>query len=155
VETDAEDREMIDAEAYQKLLWDQSFTAHPTVGFTLWVAPDIDVQTLDELPALTWNLSSDANDMNGPDAWNFILNANVFGDGMDQAKSAMRHVDSLVQEWFEDPGPTVIDVDGDRIAVADGETLDYPSRQATSDLPARLVVQYSASYRLLMRSTRA
>jgi hypothetical protein len=142
---------MIDAEVYLDQLLDLSMTATPFVE-DLWVAPDIDVTIMQHFPALTWNIVGDGEPLNGPDAYGIILNASVFGEGMDAAKAVARYVDRTVMAWFEDPWPTAITVDGDRIVVSNGERLDLMTRLAAAEIEGRNVVQYSGSFRILLRA---
>ena len=141
---------MIDIEQYVGKLWTQSLTATPPPA-DLWVAPDIDVDTVKNLPALTWNIVGDGETEDGPGAVGIILNVNILGNGMDQAKDAARHVDDVAMAWFDDPWPTAITVDGDRIVVSDGDRIDMPTRIAEAMVEGRNLVQYSGSYRLLLR----
>lgn len=149
---------MIDAEQYLGLLWEQSFTADPLdldPPVDLWVAPDIDVDQLDHLPALTWNITGDGEAADGPNADGFILNVSIFGDGMDQAKATAIHVDEVAMKWFDDPWATAATFDNHSVVVATGERIDTPTRLPAAEINGRLVVQYSGSYRLLLRWTDA
>jgi hypothetical protein len=141
---------VIDAEVYIHDLIEQSMTATAPPS-DLWVAPDIDVDTLEELPALTWNLSGDSSTANGPGLWNYVLNVSIFGDGMDQAKQFAKYVDAMVQSWDVDPLATAIEVDGSDVACAGVDDVQLPARQATADIGGRLVVQYVGIYALALR----
>jgi hypothetical protein len=71
---------------------------------------------------------------------------------MDQAKATAMHVDDVVLAWFEDPWATAVEFDGVRVVVSEGERIDTPTRAAAAMIDGRNVVQYSGSYRLLLRS---
>lgn len=142
---------MIDIEQYIDLLWAQSLTAMPFEE-EIWVAPDIDVDTVsDHIPALTWNIQGDGEIQDVEGTYGVILNVNILGYGMDQAKAVAGHVDDVAMEWFEDPAPTRIDVDGSPVVVSLGDRQDLPTRIAQAEVDGRNLVQYSGSYRLLIR----
>lgn len=143
---------MIDAEAYIGQINLRDFEALRDDLDMPHVAPDIDTETLEEIPAIIWNLSGDGQQADGPGMWTFVLSYNIFGDGMDQAKAYARLTDRVANSWFADPWPTALEVDGDRIVISGGETIDLPTRTAQSIIDGRNVVQYSGSYAIMLRS---
>lgn len=143
---------MIDIEAYLAALMEQSYAANP-YDEDVWVAPDIDVDTVaDHIPAVTWNIQGDGEEQDVDETFGILLNANVLGNGMDQAKGVAKHFDGLVMEWFDDPAPTLIEIDGVRMVVSLGWRQDLITRIAQAEVEGRNLVQYSGSYRLLIRS---
>lgn len=141
---------MIDPEAYLKQLWDLAWESLDPAGRP-WTAPDIDTTILERLPALTWNISGDGQQASGPGLWTFVLNANIFGDGMDAAKALARAVTDVVEAWGEDPRPTRLTVDGYRMAIASADQIDIPTRLARSEIDGIDVVQYAGSWSLAIR----
>jgi hypothetical protein len=152
---------VIDVEVYLHLLMTQSIaTAFADDGFdpaqilaAPYCAPDIDVDTLDNIPAVTWNILADGEVANGPGLWNFVLNLSCFGHGMDQAKALMRGMHAIAERWDEATASTVIDVDGDDVWLSSVDTnRDIPTRLPAAIIEGRLLVQYSGSYGIGVRS---
>jgi hypothetical protein len=160
VEGDAGGQAVIDVDVYLHLLLTQSITAaFAAEGFDEvieaepWCAPDIDVDTLEKMPAVTWNILADGEVPNGPGLWNYILNLNCFGYGMDQAKALARGMHAIAEGWDENTAGTVIEVDGDDVWLSSVDTnLDIPTRLPAAIIEGRLTVQYSGSYAIGVRS---
>lgn len=160
MEGDAGDQDVIDVDVYVHLLLTQSITAAFAAGdfgdlieAAPSCTPDIDVDTLESLPAVTWNILADGEVANGPGLWNFVLNLNCFGNGMDQAKALARGMHSIAEAWEEATVSTVIVVDGDDVWLSSVDTdRDIPTRQAAAIIDGRLTVQYSGSYGIGVRS---
>jgi len=152
---------VIDVEVYLNLLLQQSIQAafdadefDPTlIPARPWCAPDIDVEILSKVPAVTWNITSDGEVANGPGLWNFLLNLNLFGVGMDQAKELTRVLHGIAVGWDDDTTSTVIAVDGNNVWLSSVDTdRDIPTRLPAAIIDGRQIVQYSGSYGIGVRS---
>jgi len=152
---------MIDVEVYLNLLLKQSIAAayaankfDPALfAAAPWCSPDIDIDTLDNFPAVTWNILADGEAANGPGLWYFVLNLNLFGNGMDQAKALMRVMHDIAEAWDADTATTAINVDGDDVWLSGVDTdRDIPTRLPAAIIDGRMVVQYSGGYGIGVRS---
>ncbi len=143
---------MIDAEVYMDRLLTQSYDAlAPQSDPRPSIKPDVDVDQLDDLPAIVWHLTGSGQTANGDGLWDYSLTVNIFGDGMDQAKAAMKTLYDVVHAWNDFPARTVIDIDGEPVWVSSVEDNDLPSRFPSAVIDGRHVVQYSGIFPLALR----
>lgn len=143
---------MIDAEMYMGKLLKQSYDAlDPQPMPRPNITPDVDMREVKNLPQIVWSLTGSGQTGNGEGLWFYTLHLLSFGDGMDQAKAAMKSFYDIVHAWDANPASTVIDVDGSPVCVAWLEDEDLPSRFPSADIPGRNVVQYGGSFPLALR----
>lgn len=143
---------MIDAEVYMGMLIKQSYDAlDPQPIPRPKITPDVDMREVDALPQIVWSVTGSGQTGNGDGLWFYTLHALVFGDGMDQAKAAMKTFYDIAHAWDADPASTVIDVDGCPVWLSFLEDEDLPSRFPSADIPGRNVVQYGGSFPLALR----
>lgn len=140
---------MIDAEVYLNLLLTRDYAALGVDADT--ITPDLDVDELDRLPAVTWNVVGAGQVANGGGLWSFILNMNFFGDGMDEAKASAKTGYDLVHGWDNDPTVTVLPVDGADTWVSALADQDIPTRLGRAVIDGRNVVQYAGSFAIDLR----
>jgi hypothetical protein len=144
---------VIDAEVYFKQLLDRDATdLQLDDSEETWVAPDLDIEFLERIPALTWNVSGDGQTSNSEGLWTYIFNINCFGIGLDQAKALARAGYDVVHGWGTDPASSRFVVDGDAIFVLEVQDIDLPSRVAKAMIDGRSVVQYSGTFAIALRS---
>jgi len=111
------------------------------------VSADIDITSLDELPVVSFILTSDpAND--GPGLYHFTLDINVFGEGMDAAKALAQMVDGIVFGWNGNEQARVDDI-GWVNAVG---YIQRFTRLPSSVIDGRNTTQYSGTYALALRN---
>lgn len=142
---------MIDGEAFLSKLIPRDVEALD-LDEDVSIAPDIDVDQLEHLPAILFTLIGDGQVANGDGLWNFILTLSTFGEGMDQAKRFARIGYDIAHAWNGNSAATVIDVDGEPTWVSDVSDIDVPSRLAAAQIPGRNVVQYVGSFGLALRN---
>lgn len=143
---------MIDAEVYLQTLIVRDTEEDLDPGEVVTIAPDIDVDQLEKMPALLWTLTGDGQVANGDGLWSYTLTLSVYGEGMDEAKRWARFFYKLVHYWDENPALTKLTVDGDPIWVSTLEDIDLPTRQSSADIDGRNVTQYVGSFALALRS---
>jgi hypothetical protein len=143
---------VIDAEVYLHQLLTRDYAAlSPQPSPAPFVGPGLDVGELDHLPSVIWHVTGSGQTANGDGLWLYTLSVNVFGNGMDDAKAAMKTFYDVVHAWDANPASTVLDVDGSPVWVSSLEDNDLPSRFPSADIPGRNVVQYGGSFPLALR----
>lgn len=144
---------MLDAEVYiNRLMLRDVEALADTFEETLLVAPDIDVNELDELPAILFTLTGDGQVANGDGLWSFILTLSTFGYGMDQAKQFAKLGYDIVHAWDQGGPGTVIEIDDEETWVSSVDDIDLPSRLPSALIAGRNVVQYVGSFALALRN---
>jgi hypothetical protein len=117
-------------------------------GQAVDIRPDVDVNQLDQLPAVFFTLTGDGEG-SGLNLYPYTLNVSAIGNGMDAAKALMKTVDEIVVGWGTDNTTTVVEGVG-WISTVDPGVL--PTRQPSSVLNGLNVTQYDASYNVALRN---
>jgi len=119
------------------------------------IAADLDVNSIDELPCLTYTLNGDGQSENGPGLFTYTLTLSAFGDGLDQTFALAKAVYACVWSWDQDPQLThVINDETNRLIgwVEDVEDVSSFSRVGSVDMVGKLVTQYVGVFSLTLRN---
>lgn len=143
---------MIDAEVYLATLIQRDTEEDLEPDEEVFIAPDLDVNQLAQMPALLWTLTGDGQVANGDGLWSYTLTLSVYAEGMDAAKKWARFFYNLVHYWDEHTELTELEVDGDTLWVSTVEDIDLPTRQSSADIDGRNVTQYVGSFALALRN---
>jgi hypothetical protein len=112
------------------------------------VASEMDVDSIEDLPFVSFSLSGGEQDGNGPGLWRSSLTLNVFDKSQDSAWETCRELYRSVRTW-EIPGESSIEGLGYVSSVTD---MSKFSRIATVTLQGKNIVQYSGMFFLTIRS---
>jgi len=113
------------------------------------VAPETDLDSIDSLPLVLYDVIGDGQDGNGPGLWNVTLNLSVIGATLDDARTTARAFYDLVWSWNDDPEAATVDGVGTVSSVADASLF---SRQPSSDIAVHDITQYDGSFDLQLRN---
>jgi len=112
------------------------------------VTSEIDVDSTDNLPLVTFAIGGDGQSDNGPGLWHIVLDINVFGAGRGPAYDSALTVYDAVSAW-NDSAPAVLPGVGWVHSVND---VSLFSRLASANINGRNVTQYSGSFALAVRT---
>jgi hypothetical protein len=112
------------------------------------VAADVDVDTIDELPAITYTATSTGETDNGLDT--VTLSVNVFAESIDEAFRVAQKTHNVIWTWDADPSGAMVDGVG---WIQDVEDVSTFSRVGTvTVMVGRSITQYVGVYTLTLRS---
>lgn len=112
------------------------------------IAAELDVDSIDHLPFVTFSVRGGDQVGNGPGLWNVPVTFRVFAEGQDSTWELCRDLFTIVHEWAT-PGASTLTGLGHVSAVDDVSKF---SRDATVDIQGKNVTQYSGSFDLLIRN---
>lgn len=134
---------MIDAE---RLVYELLDAGKPE-GST--VQPERDLESIENLPLVMFNVYGNGQTSNGPGIWFVTLDLTVVGESIDQAKAVASAIYDLVWSWLSDPLNAVVPDVGWVASVSD---ISYFSRAAGSAVNVRGASQYDGSFDLELRN---
>lgn len=108
---------------------------------------ELDVDTIDALPATIYSLSVEGQTRNGRGLWPATLTLNHFGGDRDTAWREAAAWYASVHLWPFAPMP-----DPSVGWVSSVDDVDAPSKDSTSAIEGRGITQYTGVYALLLRN---
>lgn len=115
-------------------------------GATL--AAELDVDSIDTLPFITYNVRGGDQSGNGPGLWSSPLTIRVFAEGQDAGWELCRDLYRVIHLWAEPGNSTVPGV----AYVTNVTDLSKFSRDATVAMEGKQITQYTGSFELITRT---
>lgn len=112
------------------------------------VAAELDVDSIDTLPFVTFLSAGGEQGSNGPGLWSVQLTVNVFGDGSTAAWETCRAVYRAIHAWAK-PGASSLPNLGHVSRVTD---LSKFARVAAVAMQGKQITQYVGTFTLMIRN---
>lgn len=112
------------------------------------LAAELDVESIDSMPFVTFNLRGGDQSGNGPGLWSCPLTIRVFAEGQDAAWELCSDLYRAVHMWAESGHSTVAGLG----YVAVTTDLSKFSRDASVQMKGKNITQYTGSFELIIRS---
>jgi hypothetical protein len=114
-------------------------------------AAELDVDSFDDLPLVTFVTTAGDQNANGPGLWSVSLTVNVFADGQDAAWAVCKTVYGVIHAWAT-PGGGVLAGLPELGHISRVEDVSKFSRTATVDLGGKNITQYAGLFTLSIRN---
>jgi hypothetical protein len=112
------------------------------------VQPETDLDSIDHMPLVLFDVNGDGQTGNGPGLWFVTLNLSVIDNNLDAVKAVAGALYDLVWSW-NDPANAVVEDVG---WVSSVEDLSYFSRSPIADVNVRGTYQYDGAFALQLRN---
>lgn len=112
------------------------------------IAAEMDVDSIDNLPLITFSARGGDQAGNGPGLWTCPLTIRVFAEGQDSTWELCRTLYRIIHEW-EIPGNGIVE---DVAVVSTVTDLSKFSRDASVDMQGKNVTQYTGSFELIIKN---
>jgi hypothetical protein len=115
------------------------------------VAAELDVDSIDSLPFVTFIVTGGDQGANGPGLWAASLALNVFAQGQDEAWVTARAVYGAVHKW-DTPGASILDAAPELGYVSRVTDLNKFSRVGSVEMQGKNITQYLGTFELKIRN---
>lgn len=116
---------------------------------SVMVASELDVDSIDHLPLVTFSIRGGDQMGNGPGLWSTPLVLNVFAEGQDDTWEVCKALYRIVHEWTI-PGNSTIPNVGYISSLTD---LSKFSKDPSVSMQGKNVTQYTGSFDLTIRNS--